>query len=75
MFVWVGAEASVDERKNGLSTPMYTSTIDYPWKAISVIAQGKENDFTSTLRGSVESLLKENRDFLRLSTSAVVLVV
>lgn len=44
-FVWVGAEASVDERKNGLSyAANYLNKTDYPWKAISVIAQGKEND-------------------------------
>lgn len=43
VFVWIGSEASVDERKNSLSYGCnYLAKTEYPWKPITVVAQGKE---------------------------------
>jgi len=45
VYVWIGAEASVDERKNAMAYACnYLSKTEYAWKPVSVIAQGKEND-------------------------------
>lgn len=44
-FVWVGGEASVDERKNAMSYACnYLSGTEYAWKSVTVIAEGKENE-------------------------------
>lgn len=44
LFVWIGSGASVDERKNAMSYACnYLAKTEYPWKPVTVIAQGKEN--------------------------------
>lgn len=44
VFCWVGAGASIDERKNGLSyASNYLNKTETPWLPISVVAQGKED--------------------------------
>lgn len=44
VYVWIGSGASIDERKNGMSYACnYLAKTEYPWKPITVIAQGKEN--------------------------------
>lgn len=43
-YCWVGAGASIDERKNGLSyATNYLNKTETPWLPISVIAEGKED--------------------------------
>jgi len=43
-YAWIGAESSVDERKNAMTYACnYLNKTEYPWKAVSVISQGKEN--------------------------------
>lgn len=45
VFCWVGARASIDERKNGLSyASNYLNKTETPYLPISVVAEGKEND-------------------------------
>jgi len=45
VFCWVGAGASIDERKNGLSYACkYINGTDTPWLPVTVVAQGKENN-------------------------------
>jgi len=44
VFCWVGGEASIDERKNGLPYACnYINKTETPWLPISVVAEGKEN--------------------------------
>lgn len=44
VFCWVGAGASIDERKNGLTyASNYLNKTETPWLPISVVAQGKED--------------------------------
>jgi len=43
VYCWVGKEASVDERKNGLPRASnYLNKTDTPWLPITVLAEGKE---------------------------------
>lgn len=44
LYVWIGSEASVDERRNAMSYACnYLAKTEYPWKPATVVAQGKEN--------------------------------
>lgn len=43
LFVWVGSEASVEERKNALAyAGNYLGSTEYPCKSCTVVASGKE---------------------------------
>lgn len=43
LFVWIGKDASVDERNNAMYyANNYLNGTDYPCKAVTVVAQGKE---------------------------------
>jgi len=46
VFVWVGKEASMDERRNCISyASNYLSETDTPWLPITVVAEGTESNY------------------------------
>ncbi|XP_060586480.1 gelsolin-like protein 2 [Ruditapes philippinarum] len=53
LFVWIGTEASVDERRNAFGyAHKYLQGTSVPWTPVTVVAEGKENDlFKSSVPG------------------------
>lgn len=44
VFCWIGNEASIDERSNGLVyASKYVNSLETPWLPITVVVEGKEN--------------------------------
>jgi len=44
VFVWVGKEASVEERKNGMSIAhIYMQGVNAPWRSVTVIGEGQKS--------------------------------